>query len=234
MPLTDYLLFIDTETSGLPKDWEKPYSAKDNWPFCVQIAWIIYTKEGKQLKQENHYINENDFKISASSIKIHGITHKFLGENGKSRKEVLKMLYDDVIKYQPLVIGHFMDFDYKMTGVDFYRTGIENPVKKEMTFCTMRAATFMIKNPSLKFFRLGDLYEALFHTKLYNQHNALVDAKATADCFFELIKRGEVTDETIASQQKATFEAELKEKPEGCMFPVLLIILLTFLILYIL
>lgn len=232
--MTDYLLFIDTETSGLPKDWGKPYSAKDNWPFCVQVAWIIYTKEGKKLKQENHFIKENDFKISASSTKIHGITHSFLQTNGESRQGVMKMLYDDVIKYQPLIIGHFMEFDYKMIGADFYRTKIENPIKKGMTFCTMVATTYMVKNPSLKFFRLVELYDALFHAKLQSQHNALADANATADCFFELVKRGEVTDETIALQQKETCPAELKEKQTGCIFPLLLIILLTFLILYIL
>ena len=232
--MTDYLLFIDTETSGLPKDWGKAYSAKDNWPFCVQIAWSVYSKDGKNLKQENHYIKDDDFTISASSIKIHGITHSFLESNGESRSQVLKILFDDVIKYEPLVVGHFMEFDYKMLGADFYRIGIENPIKREMTFCTMVATTYMVKNPSLKFLRLGQLYEELFHTKLYNEHNASVDASATADCFFELVRRGKVDDDTIEQQQKKVTEADLKEKTEGCVLPVLLIILLTFLILYML
>ncbi len=56
--MSDYLLFIDTETSGLPKKWGLPYSAKNNWPFSVQIAWVIYTKEGQKVKQENHFIKE--------------------------------------------------------------------------------------------------------------------------------------------------------------------------------
>ena len=232
--MTDYLLFIDTETSGLPNDWEKPYSAQDNWPSCVQIAWIIYTKDGQQVKQENHFIKEDDFKISKSSTKIHGITEAFLLINGESRREVMQLLSHDVLTYQPLVIGHFMNFDYDMLGVDFYRSGIDNPIKKEMTFCTMIATTYMVKNPTLKFFRLGELYECLFNTKLYNQHNALYDARATADCFFELIKRGEVTDETIAFQQKDATVSQVQEKQTGCAVPILLIIFLTFLILYIL
>jgi len=230
--LTDYLLFIDTETSGLPKDWGKPYAAQENWPFCVQIAWIIYTKDGKEIKQENHFINENDFKISSSAISIHGITRPFLKMYGKSRKEVMKMLSADVIKYDPLIIGHFMEFDYRMTGADFFRSAIENPIKKEMTFCTMLATTYMVKNPALKFFRLAELYESLFHIKLHNQHNALADANATAESFFELIKRGEVTDKTIACQQKQAVATALKEKQRGCIFPLLLIVLLTFFILY--
>jgi DNA polymerase-3 subunit epsilon len=232
--LTDYLLFIDTETSGLPKNWRKPYSAEGNWPFCIQVAWIIYTKDRQVLKQENHFIKENDFKISKSATKIHGITHQFLEANGQSRNEVLEILSRDVIKFQPLVIGHFMEFDFKMLGVDFYRAEIENPIKKEMTFCTMLATTHMVKNPVVKFFKLGELYQVLFNTTLYNQHNALADAKATADCFFELVKRGEADDNTIAIQQKETLAAELKEneREKGCVIPLLFIIFLTFLIFF--
>lgn len=222
--MKDYLLFIDTEASGLPKNWSLPYSAPDNWPFSVQISWLLYSQDGKILKQENHYIHEDDFKIAKPAIKVHGITHAFLTENGKSRKEVMKLLRDDVIRYEPLIIGHFMDFDLHMLGADFYRTGIENPVKKEMAFCTMLATTHSVKNPSRKYFKLGELYETLFGEVLNNQHNALADAKATADCFFELMKRGEIDDNKIESQQREITEIVSKSKPaSGCIIPALII-----------
>ena len=35
-----YLIF-DTETTGLPKNWNAPVSDIDNWPRCVQIAWQV-------------------------------------------------------------------------------------------------------------------------------------------------------------------------------------------------
>ena len=230
--MPEYLLFLDTEASGLPKNWELPYSAQNNWPFCVQVAWILYKKDGQKLKQENHYIIEPDFEIEKSATKIHGITLSFLQKNGQSRKEVMKMLADDVIKYQPLVIGHFMLFDFHMIAVDFYRTGIENPVKSEMTFCTMVATTHLVKNPVKKFFKLGELYEALFGLPLNDQHNALVDAKATAECFFELVKRREITDQTIALQQKKEVKSDTENKGVGCTLPMLLISFLIFLIFY--
>lgn len=230
--MTDYLLFIDTEASGLPKKWDLPYSARDNWPFCVQVSWIIFTREGQKVKQENHFIKENDFEIAPSAIKIHGITKSFLDENGERRENVMKMLYDDVCSYQPLVVGHFMQFDYHMMEVDFLRTGIENPVKKEMIFCTMLATTHLVRNPVAKFLGLGDLYETLFNKTLKNQHNALVDAKATAECFFELIRRGEINDETIINQQKEIRKPYYENKGTGCIVPVLFIICLFVLIFY--
>lgn len=230
--MSEYLLFLDTEASGLPKNWALPYSAQNNWPYCVQVSWIIYKKSGQKLKQESHYIIEPDVKIAKSATKIHGITLSFLEKNGQSRIEVMKMLADDVIKYQPLVIGHFMEFDFRMTAVDFYRTGIENPVKNEMTFCTMVATTHLVKNPVKKFLRLGELYKVLFGRTLKDQHNALVDANATAECFFELVKRGEITEQSIALQQKKEIRLHTENPGAGCTVSMLLFISLILLIFY--
>lgn len=151
--------------------------------------------------------------------------------NGGDRKEVMDLLHKDLEKYQPLVIGHFMEFDRHMIGADFYRTGIENLVKKQNTFCTMLATTHLVKNPSLHFFRLGELYEALFQKTLQNQHDALVDAKATSECFFELLRRNEIDDETIALQQKEA-QSETVTKDSGCFIPMLALIVFTILIFY--
>lgn len=35
-------LFIDTETTGLPKEYDAPYTDIDNWPRLVQLAWIVF------------------------------------------------------------------------------------------------------------------------------------------------------------------------------------------------
>lgn len=48
LPLKDYLLFIDTEATGLPKKWNLPYNTPGNWPDAVQISWLLYTKEGQK------------------------------------------------------------------------------------------------------------------------------------------------------------------------------------------
>ena len=231
--MNDYLLFLDTETSGLPKNWNLAYSAGKNWPFCVQVSWVIYTKDGEELKQENHYIKDEAVRISKSANRIHGITSEFLNANGEDRKAVMQLLHQDLVKYQPLVLGHFMEFDRLMVGADFYRTEIENLVKKETTFCTMLASTHLVKNPALTFFRLGQLYEALFNKKLEDQHNALVDAKATAACFFELLRRGEIDENKIALQQQQAVKQLDADQSRGCfsLFAIIfLIVLITILL----
>ncbi|TNB23458.1 hypothetical protein EME97_28790, partial [Klebsiella pneumoniae] len=43
-----YLVF-DTETTGLPKNFNAPLSDSDNWPRMVQIAWQLHDDDGTLL-----------------------------------------------------------------------------------------------------------------------------------------------------------------------------------------
>ncbi|RYE36777.1 MAG: 3'-5' exonuclease [Sphingobacteriaceae bacterium] len=198
--MTDNLLFIDTEASGLPKKWNAPLTKIKNWPFSVQVSWLIYNRHGQLLKKEDHFISDNDFKITPAAQQIHGFTPEFLKKHGQPRFEVMQLLAQDMEKYQPLLVGHFMELDYCVIGADFYRSGVENPALNLQTFCTMLATKFLIHHPQNKYLRLGDLYQMLFNTPLQHQHNALNDAAATAESFFELLKRGEINDELIENQ----------------------------------
>jgi DNA polymerase-3 subunit epsilon len=227
----DYLLFIDTETSGLPVKWDVPYSQPGNWPYALQISWLIYTKEGKKVKQENHYIYEDDFKISRSSIKIHGITEDFLCANGKPRKEVMALFARDLEDYQPMITGHFLELDMHITGAEFYRTGINDPAVKLPHFCIMLATRHLVRNPQSKYLRLGDLYQTLFNSPQDKKHDAMGDAAATADCFFELERRGEITEEIIWQQlQPVPLEKSVLRERIGLGIFILMVCLVTALI----
>ncbi|TAF46378.1 MAG: 3'-5' exonuclease [Sphingobacteriales bacterium] len=196
------LLFIDTEATGLPKKWNLPYSKTKNWPHIVQLAWLIYDASGQEIKRENHYINETDFKISAQAQKIHAISPHLIANKGKSRQDVMHLLAQDVQHYQPMLVGHFIELDLHLLNADFYRAGINNDLKKNPVFCTMLASTKYVQNYGVKHLRLGQLFNILFDKKAENMHNALADAYATAQCFFELIKRGDITPELIEQQQQ--------------------------------
>lgn len=227
--MRDYLLFIDTETSGLPVNWNAPYQQKNNWPYAVQLSWIIYKTNREEVKREDHYIQDNDFNITPDALSIHGITREFLTINGKPRKEILTLLQQDLEQYEPLVIGHFMELDFHIIGAEFYRNSLNNPLNKLPVFCTMLATTNLFRNPQIKFLRLGNLYDVLFNKRLDRQHNALADALGTAACFFELVKRGEINDYKIDQQQKA-FQKSKSGKKGGCAIPVLMICFLIILI----
>lgn len=230
--MTNNLLFIDTEASGLPKKWNAPYSKVNNWPFSVQISWLVYNPQGDLLKQEDHYIKDDDFKITPAALKIHGITREFLNENGQPRHQVMQLLAKDILSFQPLLVGHFMELDYHVISADFFRSGVENPAINANTFCTMLATKQLAQYSQSKYLRLGDLYELLFNQPLLNQHNALVDAKATSKCFFELTKRGEIDDEYILKQQSLKHDEPPLSRFIGWVLVVLIVLILIILIAY--
>lgn len=153
------------------------------------------------MKREDHYVRDDDFEISPSATKIHSITHDFLQEHGQHRKQVMSRLQQDLLQYQPLVVGHFMKFDFHVVGAEFFRAGLDNPLEKLPTFCTMVGTAHLARGPRVNYLRLGELYSFLFEKPLENQHNALVDAAATAACFFELEKRNHLSEASILQQQ---------------------------------
>ncbi|OUJ72712.1 3'-5' exonuclease [Hymenobacter crusticola] len=200
--MREFLLFVDTETSGLPTDWSQPYAAEQNWPYIVQLAWALYTKEGEQVKAENYYLPLPDgVAISPSSAKVHGLTPEFLQAHGESRSLVMQRLHDDLAQYQPLVVAHFMELDLHMIGAGFYRAHLDNPLQSLPTFCTMKLTEGFVRPAQQRYLSLGDLYKRLFHEPLLHQHDAWVDAQAAARCFFELIRSGDINEQTIARQQ---------------------------------
>lgn len=186
----------------MPKKWNVSTGQVDKWPYILQVSWTVYRKSGEKVLQQNYYINPGEININENSLKIHGITLDFLQKNGISRYNVLHKLADDLLRYEPLIVGHFIQFDLKMLEVGFNRAGITHNLAELPKFCTMlnTRCTYPIDHKPM--LRLGDLYYQIFNQKLKNQHNALVDAEATKDCFFELVKRGSLDKSTVERQQK--------------------------------
>lgn len=206
--LKDYLLFIDTETSGIPKRWNRPYSDQKNWPSVIQVAWIICSADGKEVKRMSRYIYEHDIEIAAASEKVHGINKHFLEKTGDRRKEVLRKLAYDIKKYNPLIIGHFIELDVQILSADYFRAQLQNPFQGQHFFCTMLDSKKYALNPSIEYLRLPQLHEHLFDSSPQETHEAEQDAELTARCFFELLAREEIVDNDFLIQQ-AKFSKKL-------------------------
>jgi len=200
-PLQNYFLFIDTETSGLPKNWKAPYHQEGNWPSIIQIAWIIYDKNFNEVERQNHYIVNDGFIIEKSSQEIHGITAEFLNVNGKSKEAAMMPLLQVIKKFSPAIIGHYMEFDYHMINAEFCRMGISNPLEHQVFYCTMKASKPYVRNPRVDLLKLNEFYEELFNEKPKDFHNALSDALNTAKIFFHLFKENENIHEAIINQK---------------------------------
>ncbi len=220
-----YILFIDTETSGKPTDWEAPPSDDNKWPHIVQVAWRIHKAEGELLHTREFYITASDYTIRKKAARIHGITEEMANRLGVRRKEALRELYKDLRRYKPLIVGHFVTLDLHMVQAGFSRAGIKNIIPEYDAFCTMRATSEYMHMNNRHYPKLGELYQMLFRRKMQDEHNAAGDARAVSECFFELVRRGEVDEELIRRQSREHRSERRKRRRTGCGLPVLTLFL---------
>ena len=185
-------LFFDTETTGLPKDWQAPLDGSDNWPRLVQLAWLISDENGKEVSGNNLIIKPEGFIIPDEASAVHGITTEQAEREGISLDEVLSQFGEALTKTKVLV-AHNIRFDEKIMGAEFIRENIKSNLLDLRRICTMQESTnyCQIKNEfGYKWPKLIELHQKLFEEDFADAHDALADVKACARCFFELMKRG--------------------------------------------
>lgn len=88
-----------------------------------------------------------------------------------------------------------MSFDEKIIGSEFLRNGMQNSIPAKNKICTMQRTTYFcsIDGPyGYKWPKLSELHYKLFRTDFEEAHNAAVDIKATAKCFWELKRLGKI------------------------------------------
>ena len=66
-----YLVF-DTETTGLPNNFNAPVSDSGNWPRMVQIAWQLHDDEGNLIENQDYIIKPEGYDIPFNASRIHG------------------------------------------------------------------------------------------------------------------------------------------------------------------
>lgn len=225
--MNDYLLFIDTETSGLPKKWNKPYDTPNNWPYVLQVAWLVYESNGTLVKEEDFFIQDDSIDIEPSAQKIHGITKEFLKQKGIDKQQVLSSLAKDIDQYCPLIVGHFLELDFHVLNAEYFRIKMPSPLMDKKHFCTMLNTKHLVRNPAANYLRLDDLYTLLFHGSLQQHHNALADVKATADCFFAMLQKDDINDAKINAQANIKEPVPIRKKRNFSPF-VFIIALLIF------
>lgn len=64
-------LFFDTETNGLPKDYDAPAADTDNRPRMVQLAWILTNDNGDIITEHCDVIKSDGRKIPKKASDLH-------------------------------------------------------------------------------------------------------------------------------------------------------------------
>ncbi|CAA7193688.1 DNA polymerase III subunit alpha [Chryseobacterium potabilaquae] len=206
-----YLIF-DTETTGLPKNFNAPLSDSENWPRMVQIAWQLHDDNGTLIENQDFIIKPEGYDIPFNAARIHGITTKIANDEGRDLQEVLEE-FSKVIDKVRVVSGHNVEFDYNIVGAEFYRKTIKDNLQEKPKADTMILGTNFCqlgggKGGRFKPPKLEELYEKLYGNKFDEAHNAAADVNATAQVFFEMMRIGVIPAEIlkVSEDQLAYFK----------------------------
>ncbi|SDB64778.1 DNA polymerase III, alpha subunit [Flavobacteriaceae bacterium MAR_2010_188] len=212
-----YLIF-DTETTGLPKRWDAPYTDTDNWPRCVQIAWQLHDSMGNCIEHQDYLIKPDGYNIPYDAEKIHGISTELAEEKGIPLQEALAK-FNEALEKTKFVVGQNVGFDLNIMGAEFVREKMDNQLQELPVLDTCTESTAQLceipggRGGKFKLPTLTELHEFLFNEPFAEAHNATADVEATTRCFLELVRREEYTKEQL-DVQPDYFERFSEENPQ--------------------
>ncbi len=202
------ILFLDTETNGLPKNRFASYTMTAAWPALAQVAWQVW--DFQQIPPLTPIpIAESSLLVqpaegtawSAEAAAIHGITEAVARSEGWPVDRVLLALAEDAADCD-MVVAHNLGFDKPVLWAAAHKAGM-HPAdwwpKKEL--CTMLETVGYCKIPSTSKFatakdpykwpKLAEVWQTLYPTSPVpaNLHNARNDVALLVSCFTELVQR---------------------------------------------
>ncbi|MBK6953304.1 MAG: DNA polymerase III subunit alpha [Crocinitomicaceae bacterium] len=209
-----YLVF-DTETTGLPKNWNAPVSDTSNWPRCVQIAWQLHDEWGNLIEHKDFLIKPEGYNIPFDAEKIHGISTELATDQGFSLQEVLQE-FQAVLSKTKYLVGQNLTFDLNIMGCEFYRMQQETNLSSipVLDTCTEKTAELCQlpggRGGKFKLPTLTELHFKLFGVPFNEAHNATADVEATSRCFFELVRTDGFTQSQLGGAENYIPEFKLK------------------------
>ena len=188
-------LIFDTETTGLPRNYNAPLTDFANWPRMVQVAWQLHDAQGNLINSNSIIVKPEGYTIPFNAVQIHGITNERAIEEGQDLKTVLQE-FVTVVNQAKYLCGHNIEFDNNIIGSELLRCGFENVLAAKPFIDTKNDETTEYcaipggRGGKFKWPTLTELYSKLFNDTFEEAHNAAFDVLATGKVFFEIIKRG--------------------------------------------
>lgn len=190
------VLFLDSETTGVPDrswNWDTDF---EKYPHVVQLAWM------HGCKMESHIILPEGWEIPQESTEIHGITMERALREGEPFAAVIDMFIQDCHE-AGLLCGHNIHFDTQIIKANILRElgqtyfdaeDVNGALYKGKRIDTMRPTMKWVdartQDGRLKFPRLEELYSRCFPGETFPAHDALEDTKAVAKCLPVILDLG--------------------------------------------
>jgi DNA polymerase III subunit alpha len=209
-------LIFDTETTGLPANWNAPLTDFNNWPRVVQIAWQLHDAEGKLISYKSIIVKPEGFTIPFNAEKVHGISTERALREGESLQSVIDMFLEDV-NGATYLAGHNIEFDLNIMGCELLRCGMPNYLQEKKSLDTKELTTEFCAIPGgkggkFKWPTLTELHLKLFGEHFSEAHDAAYDVDATAHCFFELLRESIISVPEVNQPRNIRYEAPQLEE----------------------
>lgn len=188
------ILFIDTETNGLPIDYKASYTDVNNWPRVIALGWILADETGKILRESHELVLPNGWQVPTEEFWVkNGYRQDINQEKGIAIEVLLDALMEAKLEAD-LLVAHNLNFDHRIVWAEFIRSG-KQPRSGMHKVCTMMKTTSVCKIPNtnrrgFKWPKLEELYEFLFKKKLGDAHQVSSDVTACMECFYKLVEMG--------------------------------------------
>ena len=133
-------LIFDTETTGLPRNYNAPITDISNWPRVVQLAWQLHDEYGQLIEHKDFLIRPKGYNIPIEAEGIHGISTELASIGGDELEDVLA-LFKKALQKAKFIVGHNLKFDVNVLGCEFCRIGEETPLTLPiLDTCTEKTA----------------------------------------------------------------------------------------------
>jgi len=194
------LLIFDCETTGLPRYRNARLQDTYNWPYIVQLSWIVYDASMNKIDKIRDEVVHlpPGLGICKESTKIHGITNKKMLTDGVNIKPLLREFIDDV-KRSKILIAHNISFDRNVISVEQIRNNVKEQnyltnmrkqeyctMKESITLCNIKSKNLYTGKMEKKFPKLSELHYHQFGRVPSGLHNSMIDILVCFRCFGKL------------------------------------------------
>lgn len=194
------IIHFSLRSTGHPRSYTAPVTQTSMWPRVIQMAWVLTTLAGQEVRSRKYRISAPPGGWREK------LPNHYYSEEVTPMAEVLSVFNSDIFE-SALIVGHHIDLIGKVLAAEYVRAEISAP-KKMLKICTKKATRMYLGGEDPYGPNLEQTHRLFFGEGSADAQCNLIDARATAKCFFHLVKKGTLNLpqilESIKTPQKET------------------------------
>lgn len=200
------ILVFDTETTGLPKYRNASIFRTDDWPYVVQLSFLLYDAAQNEILDSGDYVIKlpTGIAIEPGAEAVHGISNEKCITEGIAMADALTH-FNRAGAEADVFVAHNIMFDKRLLMVEARRLNTTHPFGEKGNwkpdFCTMKETTDMCKiavksertgETYYKYPKLAELHKHLFGYVPEGLHDSMADIMVCLRCYFMLAYKRDV------------------------------------------